>query len=134
VFIAGQNSDKHGLLFHYRMDIDGNELTQRILATLTETERQQSVVYLDTNLYPHGSTIRINRQARSITEPTVLAFIDLRPGANWGHPCRYLLLHPEQNGAETIEASFPPNAASLTLIYRSENIQNWMLLTNIVSR
>ena len=114
------------------MDINGNELTQRVLATLTETERKQSVVYLDTNLYQPGSTIRINRQVQSVTQPTVMAFIDLHPAANWGHPCRYMLLHPEQNGAETIEASFPPDAANLAMIYRSETVQDWMLLTGNV--
>ncbi len=114
------------------MTIDWNELAGRVLAALTETERRQSVVYIDTTLFEPGSTVRINRQDHSITQPTILAFIDLHPPANWGHPCRYVLLYPEQGGTETIDASFPPDATHLALAHRSDGIQDWMLLTTNV--
>lgn len=111
------------------MNIRWTELTGRVLNTLTETERQQSVVYFDTNVYEPGATVRLNRQVHVITQPTILAFIDLQPSANWGHPCRYVLLHPEHDGVESIDASFPPDATHLALAHRSDGIQDWMLLT-----
>ncbi len=114
------------------MNIHWNELTGRVLNTLTETERRQSVVYLDTSVYEPGSTVRLNRQVHSVTQLSILAFIDLYPSANWSHPCRYVLLHPEQDGVESIDASFPPDVTHLALAYRSEGIQDWMLLTTRV--
>ena len=132
MLVADLCSDEHGYVYLLFMETNPDELTRRILATLTETERQQSVVYIDTTLYQPGSTIRINRQIHSVTEPTVLAFVDLQPTANWGHPCRYFLLHPVRDTLETTDASFPPDTAHLAIASRGETIQDWMLLTSTV--
>ena len=37
-----------------------------------------------------------------------VAFVDLEPMANWGHACRYVLMHPETGESKAVNAQLPP--------------------------
>ena len=52
-----------------------------------------------------------------VPEDSVLVFEDQMPGANFGHPCRYLF-HSPQDGSllHTVEAMFPPEVADIALL------------------
>ena len=99
------------------------------LATLSQKELQQSAVYIKPALLESGTSIPINRQSIPITVPSVMVFVDLTPGANWGHSSRYLLIASETGEIQTIESQFPPNREELKLVHKGEKIKNWMLLT-----
>jgi hypothetical protein len=99
------------------------------LRTLGEDERRRTAVYLDPRVHAAGSTVAAGRQRIQVPQPSLVAFIDLSPGANWGHPCRYLLIDAESGAVESLDAQFPPPQDALRLLYRSEDIQDWMLLT-----
>ena len=64
-----------------------------------------------------------------VTVPSFMVFVDLRPGANWGHPCRYLLVSREDGSIARVDSEFPPTAESLRLVHRGEGIEDWMLLS-----
>jgi hypothetical protein len=38
----------------------------------------------------------------------LLAFVDREPLANWGHPCRFVLIDGDTGEITTLEARFPP--------------------------
>lgn len=79
-----------------------------VLASLDESERDGAVVYVDESLVGAGGTMRIDGQDEDLAAGTVVAFVDLQPGVNWGHPCRYLLIDARTRAIRTRDAQFPP--------------------------
>ena len=111
------------------MKYSWKQITEMALSTLSQKELQQSAVYIKPALLQSGTTIPMNRQSLHLTVPSVMVFVDLSPGANWGHSSRYLLIAPETGEIQTIESQFPPSREELKLVHKGEKVENWMLLT-----
>ena len=113
------------------MPLTWNEITERVLASLSTEEIGSSVVYLDAQLLPAESPITIDRTQRHMPWPGMIAFVDLDPEANWGHDCRYLLVNQETGELRSIDARFPPflggASATLKLIWKGEAVPSWVL-------
>lgn len=63
-------------------------------------------------IYPEGHTLPLVDKEIRVPANSVLVFEDLMPGANFGHPCRYLFHSPEDGGLLHVEkALFPPRVA-----------------------
>lgn len=67
--------------------------------------------YLSEEVVGKGRALPVPRQKVAASRPTVMAFADDQPLANWAHSCRYLL-HDARTGElyREIEARFPPYA------------------------
>jgi hypothetical protein len=106
-------------------------LDELILTQLTSEERAKSAVYLDERLRPSGQSAVGGREYQHDT-PSVVAFIDQRPGANWMHPCRYLLIDPATKNITSINSDRPPLFGALPstwrVVWRSHGIDDWRLL------
>jgi len=74
-----------------------------------------------------GVPVEINRQSITPDKNAQLIFVDLKPGANWAHPCRYILI--DDNGSHSFDSSFPPDINNYRLLLKGSNVENWMLLT-----
>jgi hypothetical protein len=111
------------------MEYSWKRIADMALATLSPEELQRSVAYVKPRLLEAGTTITINRQALPITAPSVMAFVDLFPAANWSHPCRYLLINPDSGKMQIIEGQFPPSREGLRIVHRGQKIEDWMLLS-----
>ncbi|HYK35110.1 hypothetical protein [Alloacidobacterium sp.] len=102
-----------------------------IVDQLTDAERARSVVYLDEQLRPPGQ-IAIGGSKYERSDPFVLAFVDRKPGANWMHPCRYLLINPVTRNITLIDSDRPPLFGALPptwrVVWRSPDIDDWRLL------
>lgn len=102
-----------------------------ILDQLTDAERARSAVYLDEQLRPSGR-IAIGGSEYERSDPFVLAFIDHKPGANWMHSCRYLLIDPVTRSITSIDSDRPPLFGVLPstwrVVWRSPDIDDWRLL------
>jgi hypothetical protein len=111
--------------------IDFGGLRVLILRQLTDEEQAKSVVYLDEQLRPPGQcSIGGNKHPQDTA--CVVAFIDQRPGANWMHPCRYLLIDPVTSTINSIDSDRPPLFGALpptwAVVWRSHGIDDWRLL------
>ena len=64
-----------------------------------------------------GETLKLVDRRIKVPEDAVLVFEDQMPGANFGHPCRYLF-HSSKDGSllNTVEAMFPPEVADIALL------------------
>jgi hypothetical protein len=111
------------------MPLSVREAGEIALATLTDAERQGSAVYVDARVYSVGSSVIAGRDRLGIREPTIVVFVDLAPAANWGHPCRYLLVNAEAGTVEFVPARLPPSSEELRLVHRGPAVEDWMLLT-----
>lgn len=114
------------------MTFDAARIEERVLETLSEEERSRAVVYVDDRVLEPGAEIEIDGGRVRVDAPTVLAFVDLEPGVNWGHRCRYVLVDRE-SGTRTVEAEFPPflRAAvpGLRVAYRAPGVPDWAVAT-----
>jgi hypothetical protein len=106
-------------------------LDNTVLANLTPEERRRSAVYLNDTPAPAGHAT-IAGQPIEIDHSYVVAFIDRHPGANWMHPCRYLVINPSDQRCMSLESNRPPVFGPLPsgwrLIQRSPDVQDWQLL------
>jgi hypothetical protein len=105
------------------------DVTQVVLESLSEAERRASAVYLDPQPLEPGNEISIRGGGMTVAVPSVLAFVDLQPAANWAHPCRYVLVGLNDGSITSRDAKFPPDAESLRLVHRGPGVEDWMLLT-----
>ena len=114
-----------------RGEPDFSGVVALILLQLTDAERAKSVVYLDEQLRPPGQN-SIGGHEYQHNTPCVVAFIDQRPGANWMHPCRYLLIDPVTSKINSIDSDRPPLFGALQptwrVVWRSHGIDDWRLL------
>jgi len=110
---------------------DFGELEALILRQLTDEERATSAVYLDRNLRQAGQG-EIGGHESSSASAYYLAFIDQRPGANWMHPCRYLMIDPAAGKTASIQSDRPPQFGALPptwrVVWRPSGIEAWRLL------
>lgn len=129
VFLAKRNRKEQKK--ERRVAFTSDELGARALATLSPEERKSSAVYLDEAELKAGSTVEIDRKQIRVLFDSFVAFVDLQPQSNWGHPCRYLLINRETGAIQSIDATHPPflkgASKTLRLIWKGENVPDWTL-------
>src|SRR6187431_2755090 len=91
----------------------------RSQAYATLTPQTAAVHHL--GVVPHvlrkGETLKLVDRRIKVPADSVLVFEDLMPGANFGHPCRYLFHSPKDGSIlQTVEAEFPPEVADIALL------------------
>jgi hypothetical protein len=67
---------------------------------------------------PVGERLRFSRIMIDVPWPAHLGFVDREPQANWGHPCRYILINRETGELASFEARFPPFNTGIDLHWR----------------
>lgn len=90
----------------------------RLHAYATLTPQTAAVHHLGVvpQILRKGETLKLVDRKIKVVEDAVLTFEDLMPGANFGHPCRYLFHSPTDGSLlYTTDAMFPPEVADFTL-------------------
>jgi hypothetical protein len=106
------------------------EWRQAVLEPMSEEARRQVAVYATCRTFSAGQPLPIPNQEWFAPADCELLFVDLMPRANWGHPCRYVLMDEVTNQIlEAREWEFPPARDLLRLVYAGEAVESWMLLT-----
>ena len=90
------------------MALDPNELSSLAKAQLSPSELNRCVIYLLNTPVAEGSTLEFPRASIAVPWDARVAFIDLNPLANFGHPCRYVLINPGTGETKSVDARFPP--------------------------
>src|SRR6266545_1017137 len=81
-------------------------------ATLTPRTSTTTHLGIVPRIYPEGHTFHLVDRKFQVPEPAILVFLDEMPGANFGHPCRYLLHSPNDGRLIGVEqALFPPDVS-----------------------
>jgi hypothetical protein len=90
------------------MALAENELIQRALGSLSEAERSTSIVYFDPTTVRAGKAMKFGNVEKDLPWNAVTFFVDLEPGVNWGHKCRYILINLETGEQLSFPATMPP--------------------------
>ena len=109
-----------------------DQLHAVVTDNLTEEERETAAVYFDCRLLPAG-TAEIGGRQVTVDHPYHLAFIDQNPGANWMHPCRYMLINPASNTILlSIQSDRPPAFGTLPsswrVLLRPLGLEEWKVM------
>lgn len=110
---------------------DWTEIARRVIAAIPAEQLRGAVLYLDRRVIEPGESVSIGRDTLTARQPSVLAFLDLAPEANWGHPCRYLLMDPATGAVQAADATQPPflrgAAPTLVAIAKGAAVPDWTL-------
>lgn len=116
------------------MTFDTAELERIAVASLADEERDRSAVYLDDRVLEPGDELDIDGGRAQVDAPTVVAFVDLEPGVNWGHRCRYLLIDRDSGEVRAIDAQFPPFLRGvppqLRAVHQGAEVPDWAIATD----
>ena len=87
-----------------------------ILAAIPPDRASQAVAFIADSELAAGETVLLDRQPFVVPRPLFLGFIDLQPGANWGHLCRYVLCNVADDGVELRFGRFPPESGARRMV------------------
>lgn len=108
------------------------DVVRRVVEALTAEERQSGAAYLDDTSFPEGATVDVGRRTVTASWPAWLAFVDREPQANWGHACRYLLIHRTTGDTQSIDAEWPPFLRgvpdTLHLVWQGPAVPDWAVV------
>lgn len=114
------------------MPLPWDRVAELALASLSAAEKQRCAVYIDEQLLAPNAKIRIGDREIFTPWQAVLAFVDLEPGVNWGHRCRYLLVNPTDGEVRLYDEQIPPFltsvAPTLRLVWKSEDVPDWAVV------
>lgn len=102
---------------------------EKVFESLLPEERKRCAIYVREGLVEAGEEFQAGRATQRASRAGHLVFIDLEPGVNWGHDCRYLLVAPNGEIIHRLDGQFPPSPEGLRLVYRADAVEDWMLLT-----
>ena len=96
------------------------QILERVRSNAYATLTPQTAATYHLGVVPHilrkGEILKLVDRKIKVPEDAVLVFEDQMPGANFGHPCRYLFQSPKDGSLlHTVEAMFPPEVADIAL-------------------
>jgi hypothetical protein len=110
---------------------DWNEIARLAIAAIPAEQLRGAVLYLDRRTIAPGEAVATGRETLIADRPAALAFLDLAPEANWGHPCRYLLIDLATGAVRAADATHPPflrgAAPTLAAIAKGPEVPDWTL-------
>ena len=94
------------------------DFSERVIAQLTDDERQGAVVYRAESLVAAGTHLELPGTRIDEDTDSYLGFIDRDPTANWGHEARYVIMDVESGVLRSVNARLPPFRSGVNLIWR----------------
>lgn len=117
--------------------LDADRARSELLLQLTDSERQQAVVYVLADTAQQGTVLSFPQQSISVPSDALVAFIDRQPTANWGHACRYVLVELNTGRISSWEARFPPFGiqpeAEWRVAYQAASVPEWAVVRSKLS-
>ncbi len=70
---------------------------------------QQSIICWYKKIFEKGESFHAGSTVITVPFRSTLVFVDLKPKANWGHPCQYFFISDDADREPyTVAAMFPP--------------------------
>lgn len=87
------------------------------LDKLGEPEVKNARIYWDRRSFDKSTPYYIGNSPVNMSYDYRVVFIDLAPGANWGHPCEYIFIDSDTGNPDLIKGYAPPKGADLELLW-----------------
>lgn len=116
-----------------RVKSNWKKLVTEVIASLSQSEREASIAYLEQRVIPAGEELPWAGITQRFDQPVVIAFIDLEPAMNWTHRGRYLVLGIEGGILLKTNVDRPPFlthvSPHLRVIHKGSQAPNWAVVT-----
>ena len=111
------------------MTREEQRILDQVRAQLAPQESNRAVVYLDDTPRHAGDRVAVADAVIEAPWDARIAFVDLEPGVNWGHACRYLAVRREGEGVVAVPARMPPflkaGATKFRFLWRGPDAPEW---------
>jgi len=104
--------------------VDGPEQAFQIVKETVLTDGQENLpVYGTKGVLPAGTRLEtFGDPVTTLESPAWFVFIDLHPGANWEHACRYVFVDPGTGAVRTLDATRPPEMLTEMILHQGPDI------------
>ncbi|MCW3123160.1 MAG: hypothetical protein JWQ38_2652 [Flavipsychrobacter sp.] len=106
-----------------------DEIVAIVKEELGGSTLDSSVVYISKEQLAAGDTANVPGQIIRAEKAADLIFVDLQPGANWSHPCVYLLIDTSSGQAHHFNGKLPPAFSNYSLLFKGTKVDSWTVLT-----
>lgn len=110
----------------------GARVAADLLDRLTSDERARWVVYLDSRVRQAGDVLDLAGTHVALDQDAMIAFVDEAPGANWHHPCHYLIAPVRGGETRRYPAGTPPSLDGLPptwrVLWKPTDCEPWKLI------
>lgn len=93
--------------------IDEHELQKAVRRSLSADEVAHCQAFWDTLVKNEGDTVRVGLRKVPMPFDGTFVFVDMMPGANWGHSVAYLLMNRDFSKCVRHDGQFPPFSGDL---------------------
>jgi hypothetical protein len=111
------------------MTPEEQRLLDQVRAQLSSQESSRAVVYLDDTPRRAGDRVEIADAVIEVPWDARIAFVDLEPGVNWGHKCRYIAVRVKGDEVVSVRAQMPPflkaGAMKFRFLWRGPAAPEW---------
>lgn len=90
------------------MPLSFNGFIKLLISLLSDEERRGCLAYAAQQPLGKGEVIQFPGTRVEAADRAYLGFIDGEPGANWGHPARYVIAILESGETQSLAARMPP--------------------------
>jgi len=108
-----------------------HRILEQVQANLDADQLARAIVYLDRTLIPAGQRVQVGGVAIEVPWAAHLAFVDLEPGVNWGHTCRYLAVRQDADDVVVVPAQMPPylkaGESNFRFLWRGSHAPEWAI-------
>jgi hypothetical protein len=95
------------------MDFSKGEMADLVRRVLPKAQLEGSAIYWYKRAIPKGESLRTGRRTLTMPFDGYVVFVDLAPGANWAHPCVYILVGIDSLTTQVVDSFFPPSTAQV---------------------
>jgi hypothetical protein len=101
------------------MQVDDHAVMEMVRRHLSPQDGNDYRVYYDKEIKNSGEPVRIGLREVPMPCRGMRVFVDLMPGANWGHRVAYLLVSEDLAHCIRYDEQFPPFGADVPDEWRS---------------
>ena len=94
-----------------------------------------AIVYLALEPLRAGASVDVGDVRLDAPRDSLVAFVDLEPGVNWGHACSYFLVDLESEEVREVAARMPPflkhDGPAFRLLHRGPLAPKWAVASGV---
>jgi hypothetical protein len=115
------------------MTENNQRILDKVRSSLGGDQLASAIVYVGRAQIHAGVRVQFGDALIEVPWEAHIAFVDLEPGANWGHACCYLAIRRDADDVIKVSARMPPflkaEPSAFRLLWRGPLAPKWAVVT-----